>query len=131
MKLKMKCNSTFEEIEKIGTEIRNIYRKKINDQKAFELELIFNEICSNIIRHGYRCYKCGVIEVQLDNLKDDTVEIIIMDSSPKFDPINYKEKLGEFENLEKGGMGLYIIKKIARDLEYKYENNKNIYKIIV
>lgn len=126
-----KCRATFSEIERIGKKIREIYRNKLNDQIAFELELIFNEICSNIIRHGYKYLQTGLIEVEINDLENSHVVIIVKDSAPKFNPDMYNKKLGELKDLEEGGMGLYIVKKIAMNLEYKYENNNNIYKIII
>ena len=131
MVMEEKCKSTFSEVEKIGKKIRETFRNKLNDQIAFELELIFNEICTNIIRHGYKYLQTGLIEVKVKDLEKDHALIIVKDSAPKFNPELYNKKLGEIEDLENGGMGIYIIKKIATDLIYKYENNQNIYEIII
>jgi hypothetical protein len=59
---------------------------------------------------------------------EDGANLIFMDNSHPFNPL-LKEKRTVQENMEQGivgGLGISIVKSIAKETEYAYSNNKNI-----
>ncbi len=103
----------------------------LNDEVLFEINVIADELVSNIIRHGYADTFKHFIDVNLQ-LFDDKIEIEIMDDGKEFNPLGHKnEKLNDkLEDIKIGGLGIDIVKHYSNSICYKRIENKNILTII-
>ena len=103
----------------------------LNDKLIFEINVIADELVSNIIRHGYADTFKHFIDVNLQ-LFDDKIEIEIMDDGKEFNPLEHKnEKLNDkLEDIKIGGLGIDIVKHYSNSICYKRIENKNILTII-
>lgn len=95
---------------------------KTTPQVTEDISLAVDEACTNIIKHSYGAEKDGTIEVMI-SLSDENIVILITDSGEngqQFDPnkLEYFEKKQYLERLERGGLGIYIIKSIMDVVEY-------------
>ncbi len=93
---------------------------------CYDIMLICQEACSNIVKHAYGEEKDD-IEI-LMNIYDDRIVLRIRDKGKGFD-------LSEIEDpnpflLKPGGYGLYIIKKLADEVSYKKHGDFNELKIV-
>lgn len=101
---------------------------KVTHYKAL---LICEEVITNQIRHAD--YEGVDMLIELDiyfNTKDE-VEFVFKDNAKEFNPLNQSEpnlsdKLAE---RELGGLGIFMVKKYAKELSYIYENKLNILKV--
>ncbi|MFA6045825.1 MAG: ATP-binding protein [Phycisphaerales bacterium] len=91
---------------------------------VFAVRLSLHEAMSNGFRHGHRSLPEGTpISVQFD-ATDDTVEIIVEDQGPGFDPNAIPDPTLE-ENLERGsGRGLLLIRAYMTSAEYNSKGNR-------
>lgn len=103
----------------------------LNDKLIFEINVIADELVSNIIRHGYADTFKHFIDVNLQ-LFDDKIELEIIDDGKEFNPLEHKnEKLyDKLEDIKIGGLGIDIVKHYSNSICYKRIENKNILTII-
>lgn len=71
------------------------------------------------------------IYIDLEYL-DESVLLTITDNAPPFNPLIARPPdLNDINSLEKGGMGIYLIKQFAQQINYKFKDNQNILTILV
>ena len=115
-------------IDAFSAKVSDIVRKSMGNETGFKAGLIVIEACSNIVKHG-ELGEDELISVDL-TIGEDRVTITIEDTSKKFNPLEVDEPdLEDIELLQKGGMGVYLIRRFSRGIEYFYENGKNILRI--
>ena len=89
--------------------------------------LALDEIYSNIVYYS-KATLANLILIK----KEEGIEIIFEDNGLPYDPTLNKDPdvtLGA-EERKIGGLGIYMVKKIADTVEYKYDNN-NILKVFI
>lgn len=87
-----------------------------------DIGLALDEACTNVIRHSYRGNCCGVIQVEIC-IETNRVTITLTDMGEEgqlFNPelLTPVDKERYLESLSKGGLGVYLIKKIMDEVEY-------------
>lgn len=99
----------------------------ISEAFKSQLQIVGDEVFSNIINHGYE-NKGGDIFVRL-LFNDDKKEfaITIIDHAKEFNQLSVDNPTyGEGKPLEAGGLGVTIVKNIMDEFAYDYINGKNI-----
>lgn len=92
-----------------------------------KLKIIVDEIASNIIKFS----QSKTMELSMNKNKNG-IELCFVDFGLPFNPLTQKEADTTLSSSEReiGGLGIHIVKKMADDINYKYESQKNILKII-
>ncbi len=117
-------------IDAFSAKVSDIVRKSMGNETGFRAGLIVIEACSNIVKHG-ELGEDELISVYL-TIGEDRVTITIEDTSKKFNPLDVDEPdLEDLELLQSGGMGVYLIRRFSRGVDYSYENGKNILRITI
>jgi anti-sigma regulatory factor (Ser/Thr protein kinase) len=90
-----------------------------------QIRIVIDEICSNIVRHGYREH-AGDMTVRVG--ADDGIEIEFEDSGLDYDPLGKADPDVTLlaEDREIGGLGVYMVKQLMDSVEYRREDGKNI-----
>ncbi len=90
------------------------------------IKLAVDEGCTNIIRHAYRNVEGGFIEI-LSIVKPTAVSFVLIDQGKNFDfkkasdpNLQTYMKIGK-----KGGLGIFLMKKLMDDVEYHVTNRGN------
>lgn len=122
-----------ENLEKFSEHILQCAEKQgIDRKRLMQINLSLEEVLVNICDYSYRDNE-GDIEVicGLDN--DNRFVIEITDSGIPFDIDSFDEPDLNADIFERkvGGLGIYLIKKMMDDIQYRFEDNKNILKLIV
>jgi anti-sigma regulatory factor (Ser/Thr protein kinase) len=83
----------------------------------YHIELIFDEIAGNIIRHGR---PAGDILVTVE-LHGSEVVLTFDDDGPSFDPRSHTPRAigGDLEHAPDGGLGLVLVRTFASRFEYE------------
>lgn len=94
-----------------------------------KFNLVVEELFINIASYAYKeneSGKCKII-IEYDKEKQE-VKISFEDNGIKFNPLEKEDPDTNFEiqDMQIGGLGIYIVKESMDNVEYKYENNKNI-----
>ena len=93
-----------------------------------QLRLAIEEIFVNIASYAYSP-EIGEAEVHCEVLKDPLrVVIQFLDSGQPFDPLAREDADTSEEALmsREGGLGILLVKNTMDDVQYSYENGKNI-----
>jgi len=87
-----------------------------------QMELVADEVVTNIIRHGYKEESGHEVILQAD-VREDTIVFEIFDQGEPFDPrdIVHPNLAGQKE----GGFGFYLVKEIADKVSYERKKSQN------
>ena len=92
---------------------------------AFELDLVLEELFTNMVK--YHPHGAPEIEIGLTRLGPDVVVVLRDFDVEPFDPtraplVDVGRPLGERPT---GGLGLHLVRRIARDLRYDYRDRSS------
>ena len=83
------------------------------------MRLAVEEVCTNLIVHGYKDRPAGPIEVVAHDDRD-RVTLVIQDRAPPFDPKNAPapDLTSDVEHRRAGGLGWHLVKKMVDEIRY-------------
>lgn len=98
----------------------------ISTRTLFHMDLVINEILSNILLHAFEENQEGQITLQLEHL-GQTINLHVTDNGKAFDPFSLPEPqlptdLGE---ASVGGLGIHLMKQVGVDHKYWRTDQKN------
>lgn len=98
----------------------------LTPEMVFDINVVLDELISNIIKYGYSDDAAHEIRVKL-SATDTAVEIGIEDDGKAFDPFALPEPDLSLPLAERpvGGLGVHFVRKLMTDVQYKRENNRN------
>jgi serine/threonine-protein kinase RsbW len=103
----------------------------LNDDAVYHCRLSVEEICTNIIEHGY-AYNAGdaVIDIHCHR-HPASFSITVVDDAPAFDPLSMPDPDPATPLWERqgGGWGIYFVKKFMDRVTYARSNNRNAFTI--
>ena len=102
----------------------------VGKELANKLDMSAEEVYANIAFYAYP-EKSGMVEVQLKK-SDDNILMEFRDEGIEYNPLEKPDPDINLPPEERplGGLGIFMIKKIADVISYKRENNKNILTMI-
>jgi len=120
-------SSNLSEIDKVRAFLKiNFKDIDISDEDYYVIELSLLEICINIIRYAYPL-EDGDISLKIWR-QERQIHLEIMDKGLAFDP--RESKTPDLENImnsgRKGGLGIFLTRKLMDGIEYRRENGQNI-----
>jgi len=98
----------------------------------FVTHLVLEELVSNIVRHGYGPAEEGGIGVELRHAAGDW-EVRVEDHARAFDPHDAPaaELAPSLQDRRPGGLGLHLVKQMARDLRYERDGERNVVAVVI
>ncbi|HTX18135.1 MAG TPA: ATP-binding protein [Bacteroidota bacterium] len=95
------------------------------------IALAVDEACTNIIKHAYHYATDKEIDIII-SMKRPEFEIVIQDAGNHFDPTrvpvpDMKEYISHYK---RGGLGMYLMKKLMDKVEYTKQPRKNTVRLI-
>lgn len=91
-----------------------------NLKNSSKIEIAIDEVVSNIINYS----KSPYLEIECSQSKDGSLSVKIKDQGIPFNPILFSQIPMEQRISE--GYGIYLIFKLAREVDYRYEKKCNI-----
>jgi len=118
-----------DEIKKIEPIINEIGEEwKIMDKHLFTLNLVLEELITNIIFYGFKV-KNSKDSITVGIIKNDTSLVIeIVDNAMEFNILEKKAVISSSKSLNKqkiGGLGIHLVKNMTSSIEYRRENGFN------
>jgi anti-sigma regulatory factor (Ser/Thr protein kinase) len=100
-------------IKKIA--LKNNYTSKI----IHIVQLAVDEVCTNIIRHGYKDIIKGLIQIEVIPSKTQ-IEVVVIDQGTTHHPNQIKDPdLKKYVEVGKiGGLGIMMIRKLMDEIKY-------------
>jgi serine/threonine-protein kinase RsbW len=98
----------------------------LGDQAIYHCEISVEEVCTNIIQHGFVEANNGYIDISTDQDAEHFI-MVIADNSPAFNPLLYEDDEADPEarKMEPGGLGIVFLKKMMDGLSYQYRGGEN------
>lgn len=99
----------------------------MSDDLVHRCYLSMEEICTNIIEHGYRYDgKNQVIDI-FCRAYDNRLTIVIQDDAEQFNPLERADPdpTAPLDQRQGGGWGIFFIKKFMDRVDYRYNANRN------
>lgn len=103
-------------------------KNNIDRQFVNNLQVVGDELLSNIIKYGYEDSKGEIYIRILFNIDKNELVLTIIDKGAKFDPfaVNNKPISADNKEIKEGGLGILIVKKLMSEYAYDNINGKNI-----
>lgn len=112
-------------------EIRRLVGKNakdfgFSDQEIADIQLAVDEACTNVIKHAYKFDDSKKVHIEIER-ENERFSVIIEDKGVAFNSEKYHEPNIEkrIKNRQKGGVGVYLMRKLMDLVEYKTENGTN------
>jgi anti-sigma regulatory factor (Ser/Thr protein kinase) len=124
MKIKFQLDAALEQLEPLCKAVETLQESLMcTDKQMFEITLVLEELCGNVMRHGDATF----MEVQLCKDWDELVMTITDDGAP-FDPTQSPEAdiLLPLEKRVPGGLGIHLVHHYTDSFVYRRENEKNV-----
>ena len=106
------------------------FSKDNNFEEGFmnNLQVVADEMLSNVIKYGYKDYVDEVFIRLLYNVDKNEFVLTIIDKGEAFNPFttNNKPLEGDIKDRKEGGLGILIVKTLMSEYAYDYINHKNI-----
>jgi len=123
----LKIKSELAEVERLRVFLReSLQELNLSEKAYFIIELSLYEICVNIISYAYPQQKGDIF---LKTWQDrNRLYFEVRDYGLPFDPTQSRTpNIEEMVNNErKGGLGIFLVRKLMDGIEYKRENKQNI-----
>jgi anti-sigma regulatory factor (Ser/Thr protein kinase) len=113
--------ATFEAYGRAAAELRRMLEERgVKPRPRHHAELIFEEIVSNIIRHGCTDNPQCVVEVKVA-LHDNSIVLDFEDNARPFDPRAHDVPAlpDSLEEASPGGLGLRLVRKASKRIDYE------------
>ena len=96
-------------------------KESFDDKDIYAVELAVDEACSKIIEHAYGGEGKGEI-ICICNDLNNGLEIILKDDGERFDPaaVSAPDFSIELDKLEPRGAGLFLIRNMMDDVDFKF-----------
>jgi len=127
----LKIGSDIEEIPKVSARLEEVMQASgFSAEAILDTQLAVEEAITNVINHGYK-EPGGEIIVSC-RISPDRIEVQIMDTAARFDPLSVPEPEldSTIEDRGVGGLGVFLIRQVMDEISYRYENGKNILVLI-
>lgn len=97
-----------------------------SERDVQEIQLAVDEACTNVIKHAYKNDDSRSLNVVISG-DSKTFSIAINHSGIPFDESKYHEPVikDRIKQRKKGGVGVYLIKKLMDHVEYHSSENHN------
>lgn len=92
----------------------------IAEDVVFALTMAADEVCSNLIEHGYEGVERGTMRLDLDR-EGDELALRIADDGKPFSPDSAPEPdlTSDWQDRQVGGLGLYLVRQFVDEVTYR------------
>lgn len=116
------------ELDTLNREIESFCeRNDVPVSKLFSIQLIIEELVTNIVKYGQGDGNKGTIEVKV-KIEGQQIRLIISDDTTAFNPLDQEEANPKLTLKERqvGGLGLFLVRKKVKALSYEHQNGFNV-----
>ena len=92
--------------------------------------VVMDEIVSNIVR----CSGATGFTIELSNLAEGGMKMVFSDDGTPFDPTNESkvpDVTAKIEDREIGGLGIFMVKKMSKSVDYVREADRNVLTVVM
>lgn len=127
-KMLLTLKNNLSEIERLANTVMQFGKdNNFSDKSIFDINLALEEVVNNIISYAYKDKNEHHITIHLE-LEGQELMLKVEDDGIPFNPLGVRELdiNKPLEERQPGGLGLFFVRNLTDELEYKREKNKNI-----
>ena len=104
----------------------------LHEEMIAHLNLVLEEVVSNIIRHGYGGREDGEVSLAI-RFAPEAIAVTVEDQGMPFNPLEHPDPdlTTPLEEREVGGLGVYLVRKLTDELDYRSEGGRNILRMVM
>ena len=113
--------ATFEAYADAAEELRSLLDERTLDERTrYRVELVFEELVTNVIRHSSSRQMSPSIEVRV-SFEQDYIVLTLEDDGRPFDPRQYEIHAlpQSLDEATVGGLGIMLVRKACDEIEYE------------
>jgi anti-sigma regulatory factor (Ser/Thr protein kinase) len=97
------------------------------EEEVFSVKLAIEELLVNTISYGYPSRE-GDVEVACFRADDGGLSVLLRDWGPPFNPLEREapDLSADISQRRVGGLGIYLVRQLAKELSYKRDGNANV-----
>ena len=109
----------------------------IPTQIAFRLDLVLDELITNIIKYGYKDLDdrnmTQKIHIEIYHESPNYLKVILIDCGIEFDPLQVEmpEITTSLEDRPVGGLGVFFAKQFTDKMSYERRNSRNYLTMLI
>lgn len=102
----------------------------IEPRRRHMAELVAEELLTNVVRHGSAGHHPRSIEIAV-TVRPDAVDLVVTDDGVAFDPAKAPAFDAEapIEARSAGGMGIHLVRSVARSLRHAHRDGRNVVEV--
>ena len=106
---------------------------KLDPQQHYKAAFVFEEILTNLARHADFENRTPDVSFMLDTSEQEALRLTFRDNARSFNLLDHPDPEigGDIEEKELGGLGIYLTKQYAKEIQYSYEHGYTILKILL
>ena len=99
----------------------------LSPRKSYQLDLVFEELMTNLVKYSYDDSARHQIAVSLEN-RDDVLTLTITHDGMDFNPWQSPDPdlAVPLEQRSAGGIGVYLVRKFSRSVDYERRDSRSI-----
>jgi anti-sigma regulatory factor (Ser/Thr protein kinase) len=99
----------------------------ISQRGSFRLQLVLEEVVTNVIQNAYLDSDEHAILIKLD-YQEGAIHVAVIDDGIAFNPLEHPEVSlpGKLEEAQVGGLGIYLMRRYTDACDYQRQDNVNI-----
>ena len=121
-------SNDIEELNKLEPFLNGIFERENLDMSMLpQIDLALEEAVTNIIMYAYPEGEKGTAELNVE-VADGQISATLIDSGTPFNPLQQQEANLDvsLEERKIGGLGIHLIKEIMDEVDYAYEEGRNL-----
>jgi serine/threonine-protein kinase RsbW/sigma-B regulation protein RsbU (phosphoserine phosphatase) len=125
--LRLTLANELSELTRVGALARSfLERSGIAEELVYRVDLVLEEVLSNVIRHAYAEAEPREIGLYLGT-DGGHVDLQVVDDGREFDPLTAPEVdvHAPLEERTVGGLGIHLLRTFANDVRYRRRNGRN------
>jgi serine/threonine-protein kinase RsbW len=122
--------STLDGLEHAAGALRDLlHARHVDDGPRYNVELVFEEVVANIVRHGS---PTSDVEVAI-RFDDEEIVMTFEDDGVPFDPLERPDPVAptSIDDARVGGLGLVLLKKLTRMGYQRTPTNRNLLTLVI
>ena len=125
--LNLKIVNDLTEVTRVAARIEPLLNRwSLDDTTAYRVQLVLEEVLTNVIRHGCADSKDPDISVAI-SFDGEVVDIRVCDDGAEFNPLDAPEAdvNAPLEERPIGGLGVHLVRTFAREMDYRRVEGRN------
>ncbi len=132
-KIEFTAENTFDSVAEASAQLEKFAEGNgLSPRKTYQLELIYEELMTNVVKYSYSDQNPHQIQVSLD-YDGERVTFTIIHDGGDFDPWTQDDPdlTLPLEQRQEGGIGILLCRKFSLSTDYQRQDGKSIITVVI